>query len=178
MVAIDAGQAVARAERANSGDMLATPPMPAVTPLSDPVASLLDPRRRVAARWREAVRQAQRDHPALAAPLASLEVSERQQAERLARELPLMSVEVLRQVADRLGPLHCAGPPTGIGSSSPIAALELAIDEESRLQGAFADLAAETPDAELRLRAMALALAATRHLKVLREAVLLLRCKL
>jgi hypothetical protein len=177
-VAIDAGQQIATIERAQFWHLSATSPMPAVTALSDPLVALLDPRRRAVALWRERAREAQRIDPSLAAPFAALEVSERQHAEQLARELSLMRQEALRRVAGRLGQLRSGGSPRGGGLQAAIAALELAIDQESSLQDALAELAAQTSDAELRLRAMALALAGARHLKVLRETAGRLRCKL
>lgn len=57
-------------------------------------------------------------------------------------------------------------------------ALEDALRQERRLRAAFEQLAARTPDDEVKVRALALALAETRHLRALEEAVASLRCKL
>jgi hypothetical protein len=145
---------------------------------ADPVVRLLEQRREAAARWRQCLRELA---PADALPqalFARLESGERQHAERLASELPMMAPDVWVCLARTPEGAAVQASMSEASVTRAIASLEQAIGEQMRLQAVFECLAADALDAELRLRALALALAGARHLKTLSEAVSLLRCKL
>jgi rubrerythrin len=157
---------------------------------SNALASALAQRQRAAARWRALALDAGSADDALAAALTRVSASEQQHAERLARELPMIDgEELLRVIAGGSGSRAEAAPEepgSGAtragGAGRPAAriarALEDALRQERRLRAAFEQLAARSPDDEVRVRALALALAETRHLRALEEAVASLRCKL
>lgn len=159
--------------------------MKPVPSASNALASALAQRQRAAARWRELALDAGRFDGGLAATLTRVSASEQQHAERLARELPMIDgEELLRIVGGGVEPdetrpdtARAAG-----GAARPAAriarALEEALRHERRLRAAFEQLAARSPDDEVRVRALALALAETRHLRALEEAVASLRGKL
>lgn len=159
--------------------------MKPVSRASNALASALEQRQRAAARWRALALDSGRVDGSLAAALARVSASEQQHAEQLARELPMIDGEELLRIVDAGAesdePKPDAGRSAGAGArqAGRIArALEDALRQERRLRAAFEQLAARTPDDEVKVRALALALAETRHLRALEEAVASLRCKL
>jgi len=154
---------------------------------SNALASALAQRQRAAARWRELALDAGRLDSGVAATLTRVSASEQQHAERLARELPLIDGEELLRIVDggsagERDELKPDAAKPAVGPARPAASIARAIEEalrhERRLRAAFEQLAARSPDAEVRVKALALALAETRHLRALEEAVASLRCKL
>lgn len=150
--------------------------------VTDPVLPLLERRRRGAMHWREPLRQAVSVDAGVATVLTALEASERLHAERLTRELPLLQgadwADIAAGVARGAGPAPARQPAGQSPIRRAIDALERASGDGHRLRTAFERLAAGSADAELRLRALALALAESRHLEALAEALAALRCKL
>lgn len=159
--------------------------MKPVSSASNALASALEQRQRAAARWRALALDSGPIDSSLAATLARVNASEQQHAEQLARELPMIEGEELLRIVDagvesdepRSDAARAAG--AGARQAGRIArALEDALRQERRLRAAFEQLAARAPDDAVKVRALALALAETRHLRVLEEAVASLRCKL
>ena len=167
--------------------------MKPVSSASNALASALAQRQRAATRWRALALDAGTADGALAAALTQVSASEQQHAERLARELPMIDGDELLRIVGggtEAGAQAGAEPDERVpgaaraagGAARPAAriarALEEALRQERRLRAAFEQLAARSPDDEVRVRALALALAETRHLRALEEAVASLRCKL
>lgn len=164
-------------------------PMKPASSVDNALANALARRQHAAARWRALALDAGRTDSALAATLARVSASEQQHAERLARELPMIDGDELLRIVDRGAGAEAAEPASGSlredGQAGETAAamrmadaLDEAVRQERRLRAAFEALAAAAPDGAVRVRALSLALAETRHLKVLEEAVASLRCKL
>ncbi|TXL66283.1 ferritin family protein [Zeimonas arvi] len=159
--------------------------MKPVPSASNALASALEQRQRAAARWRALALDSGRIDSSLAATLARVNASEQQHAEQLARELPMIEGEELLRIVDAGAesdePGSDAAGPAGAAARQAgrvARALEDALRQERRLRAAFEQLAARAPDDAVKVRALALALAETRHLRVLEEAVASLRCKL
>jgi hypothetical protein len=162
--------------------------MTACLPISenavDPASGLVARRRRALAAWEAMAADAGVAGDGNPGPPAGLLRDERRHVARLARELPAIRRDAL---AAGLG----AGELEGAASAVPWAApsgpdtLGAAVDllagtliDERRLQAFCERLAAEAPDADLRLRALSLALAVSRHLQGLQAELARLRAKL
>ncbi|MCM5572311.1 hypothetical protein M6I34_17485 [Burkholderiaceae bacterium FT117] len=173
--------------------------MKTATPDQNALTSALALRQQAVARWRQLAERAATRDPGLAPALARVSASEQQHAERLARELPMLDGEEFVRIVGATRPEGAAagrearrparagggrGDGNAVGGDGEASlgacarALEDALAHERRLRSAFEQLAARAGDDQIRVRALALALAETRHLRVLEEALGSLRCKL
>jgi hypothetical protein len=143
-------------------------------------------RARAASRWRTLARGVCGQPDCRCnAMLARLSVSEHEHAERLAREaLMIESIDTppgseswaRRAQADSAARDEGRGatadsPRSGPAETSMARALEDAMREERRLRDLLEQVAATSPSNEVRLRALALALAESRHLAAIEEAL-------
>jgi len=155
-------------------------------PLGVALTRALARRARAASRWRTLARSlcGRPDCP-FNATLARLSVSEHGHAERLAREaLMIESIDTLPggESWARRAQAASAGCEDGAGAARDLSqpqpadasmarALEDALREERRLRDLLEQVAATSASDEIRLRALALALAESRHLAAIEEAL-------
>lgn len=130
-------------------------------------------RREAAAGYRRLAREPEvREAPQVARLFSRLAVLEGEQAARIERDLPDLEVGTIlaEQVAwaPPMRPARPARPAAGVSLED---ALETARENERGMRAIFEHIAATSPSEAVRIRALQFALAETRHLSTIEEAV-------
>ncbi|MCC7060350.1 MAG: hypothetical protein IT508_08965 [Burkholderiaceae bacterium] len=138
--------------------------------LRDLLASALAMRREAAARYRElAAQPAVRAAPELARAFSRLSLIEAEQAARIEADLPDIDVgTILAERVTWAEPVSCR---LSVAALTLDDALEIARRNERRMRAIFEHVAATSPNEAVRLRALHFALAESRHLSSIEQAV-------
>jgi len=144
--------------------------VPDVVSLRDLLARALAMRREAAAGYRRLAREPEvREAPQVARLFSRLAVLEGEQAARIERDLPDLEVGTI--LAERVAwapSMRPARPAAGVSLDD---ALQTARDNERGMRAIFEHIAATSPNEAVRIRALQFALAETRHLSTIEEAV-------